>query len=136
MDQIIAAHFGYKRFGLVHTRELGFHKNKNIIEIIDVLTTEKDDESYFIEIPFHLHPSINITKREGAKIILSCTNSNRTVLLSMDKGLDISVKRGIVTPEKIGWYSEAFLRLEPASTLLANCEMIGKRIIKSVIEIS
>ena len=124
IDHLIASHDGYNRLGIYHSREIDFDKIKMEIRIKDILFSNKK-RSYFIEIPFHLHPKIRIENLGVSAFVLK-TPSERSVEISTDRRMKSKVIKGRVSPEITGWYSGSFLQKEPAHTILASY-VSGKR---------
>jgi hypothetical protein len=113
-DQIIACHNGYKKIGVMHQRELTFNKEKGIIYLNDnIIITRR--RKFFIEMLFHLHPSVNIKSIEK-NIIKLYDNTGNEVLFKSDKILNMNVIKGKLQPI-LGWYSPLFYQKTPTHTI-------------------
>jgi hypothetical protein len=132
-DRVIARHNGYKKSGIIHTREIVFQKKTNVIRIRDSIDCKKP-EKYSIEIPFHLHPSITINNTKN-KFDLS-NNKNRNITLETDYKLSSRILKGKTEPEIFGWYSDSFTCKEPCNTIVCSLETSGNMKFETVISIN
>lgn len=102
IEKVIASHDGYKKQGVTPIREIEFNRKKEEFLITDILTGTGD---FSIEIPFHIHPSVMIEKKENG-FLLQAPNA-RPVMLETDSSLHYEMIRGQEKPI-LGWYSEHF----------------------------
>lgn len=121
-DTIVASHNGYEKSGITHTRKIVFDKEQSTIYITDsVASSNKKD--MLLEIPFHFHPDIKISKENEHSFLLS-GKMNRQVKIQTDKRLSTKLISGQTNPEIIGWYSDSFMQKKVSNTLYCslNCE--------------
>jgi hypothetical protein len=135
-DYVKAEHIGYKRLGIIHSREIFFEKKNKIFKITDTIKCKKK-KSYFIELPFHLHPFITIDQylKNENQFILS-DKTGRKTNLEIDSKLQIRIVRGQIEPDVLGWYSESFMCKQPTSTILCSLETTGNTILETKISIN
>jgi hypothetical protein len=120
-DIIRASHTGYEKFGIIHTRELIFDKESAEIKITDTIKT-KTQNPYFIEMPFHLHPGIEV-KPINENCFSLKNKSGINVQLQTDLKLTAQVIHGQIKPTIVGWYSKSFSQKEPTNTILCSLEI-------------
>ena len=133
-DTIKATHNGYERSGITHTRELIFDKQSLNIKITDNIESKKND-AYFIELPFHFHPLIEIKAKN--EHCFELTNKNgRNVQLQTDKKLKTKLVYGQIEPEIAGWYSKSFLYKEKTNTIICSLEISGNIQLETIISIN
>jgi Heparinase II/III-like protein/Heparinase II/III N-terminus len=133
-DVIKASHNGYEQYGITHTREIIFDK-KLLQFIINDTVEAKGKESFFIEMPFHLHPAIQVkTVNENTFELIN--KNGRNVQLQTDAQLKTSVICGQMEPEIAGWYSKSFLDKEPANTIIGSLQVKGHIQLQTIISIS
>jgi Heparinase II/III-like protein/Heparinase II/III N-terminus len=133
-DIIKASHNGYEQYGITHTREIIFDKKLLQFTINDTVES-KNKESFFIEMPFHLHPAIQV-KTVNEHVIQLINKNGRNVQLQTDAQLKTSVVCGQIEPEIAGWYSKSFLDKEPANTIICSLQVQGRIQLQTIISIS
>ena len=133
-DIVKAQHNGYKKLGIIHTREIIFDKKTYIIKIFDTITSQKQG-SYLIEVPFHIHPLIEINATQENQFDLS-NNKGRNVTLLTDSKLKTKLVRGQTEPEITGWHSRSFMCKEPCDTILCSLEISGNTSLETIISIN
>ena len=132
-DIVKAFHNGYKKLGITHKREMVFDKILNELLITDWIESRKNDD-YFIEIPFHIHPSFEVTDNFDFRFDL--TNRQGTMVnLTMDERLKTKHIKGQEKPEILGWYSKSFLQKEPGNTIIGSLKANGNIKLKTIISI-
>ena len=132
-DSIKASHNGYKKLGIIHTREIFFDKVQNKLLITDWIESEKKDE-YFLEIPFHFHPLITVKPDNDHNFDL-IKGDGKKIQLTLDNKLKIAQLRGQKEPEIAGWYSESFLKKEPCNTIIGSLTANGNIKLRTIITI-
>lgn len=133
-DRVIASHSGYKKYGIIHTREIFFEKTTNNIKIIDRINSKKSD-NYLIEMPFHLHPSVRIDNQNNSIFHLS-NEKKRKVILQTDSRLNNKIIYGQTEPEITGWFSKSFMNKEPSFTILGSLKTSGNNKFETIISIN
>ncbi|OYU92903.1 MAG: hypothetical protein CFE21_22480 [Bacteroidetes bacterium B1(2017)] len=137
-EEVEASHNGYiDKFQLEHIRNVKFDKLKNIFEIKDTLTnTYTKSKNVEVLMPWHFHPACSIEKSNEGSWIISRPETNRKIILTLDSSLNVKKLYGDTNPI-FGWYSKAFYKKEPCTTIKTdNYFLINDKIeIKSVIEI-
>lgn len=133
-DIIKAKHNGYERYGITHTREVIFDKKSLKINIIDNLESN-NKTAYIIELPFHLHPDLEVkAKNEHSYDIIR--KNGRNVQLQVDEKLKTSLVCGQIEPEILGWYSKSFLHKEPSTTVICSMQIAGNIKLETIISIN
>ena len=133
-DYVKASHNGYNKFGITHTREVHFEKNKCLIKIIDSINSVKSD-NYLVEMPFHLHPTIQVNISKKNKFYLS-NDKNRKVTLQTDYKLNNLIIYGQTKPEINAWYSKSFMLKEPGQTIMSSVKTSGNIQFETIISIN
>jgi len=133
-EVVIAEHNGYKKTGVTHRREIYFDKQQFSFRITDTIEC-KNNNACLIEIPFHVHPSVEIKQEHDNQFVLSDKNGNKVCLLA-DSKLQIQVMNGQIEPEIIGWYSESFMQKQATSTILGSLSISGNVILETTISIN
>lgn len=133
-DYVKASHNGYSKLGITHTREVHFEKNRNLIKIIDSINSKKAD-NYLVEMPFHLHPTVQINTSTKNNFELS-NDKNRKVTLQTDPKLNNLIFHGQIEPEIIGWYSKSFMLKEPCQTIMSSFKTSGNIQFETIISIN
>ena len=107
-----ATHDGYRKEGVEHVRKIEFLRETNEFVIVDKLQCS---DSACVELPFHLHPSVNV-ELQGSTAILEVAG-NAKVQMMLDENLSYSIRED-------GWYSEHFGVKVPTKFLYAktNCK--------------
>ena len=132
-DIVKASHNGYKKLGIIHTREIVFDKILNKLLITDWFESRKKDE-YFIEIPFHCHPLIEVKSNNDFHFDL-INSQGRKIYLTLDEQLKTKHIKGQGEPEIAGWYSKSFLKKEPCNTIIGSVKTNGNMKLKTIITI-
>lgn len=123
------SHDGYASLGVTHTRTYQFDKATETIIITDQV---ESDGQHLYEIPFHLHPDIQVEQGQGNGFMLSHPRG-RKVRLRLDESLKPQLVRGSEGPI-LGWYSPAFLQKEPTTTIYSRLEKAGSFQLITIIE--
>ena len=115
-DSIIVRgrHNAYDKLGVRHQRTYRFDKNTEQIRIEDELTVQ-DETGHLFEMPFHLHPELNVTQLSDNQFKIM-PESGRGVLLTLDPQLKPSLVNGSLDPI-LGWYSPSFLQKGPTNVI-------------------
>ncbi|HYQ57755.1 MAG TPA: heparinase II/III-family protein, partial [Draconibacterium sp.] len=132
-DTITAQHNGYRKLGITHTRELRIEKDENRISITDTIKCKKKGE-YFLEIPFHLHPNINVKRINNSAFQLIDKELHITQL-QLDKRLDTNLINRQMKPELLGWYSSSFMQKEPCNTIYCTTKITQTQKFQSIISL-
>ena len=135
MDVIKAKHNGYEKQGITHIREIVFDKALLKITITDTIELKNKDSKCYIEMPFHLHPAIDI-KNSSEQIFVLTNKNGRGVQLQTDPKLKIIVVNGQMHPEITGWYSKSFLHKEQTNTIIGSLEIAGNIQLETIISIN
>lgn len=115
--RIMASHNGYAKTGACHRRIFIFHKVNKEISITDHIEV-KGTHAVKIEMPFHLHPVIQLRRSENPfGFILE--HNNNVLALQADSRLKWEIIKGAHNPY-LGWYSPAFHRLEATNVILGS----------------
>jgi hypothetical protein len=115
INSVKATHNGYIDDEAIHTREIIFDRLVNEFQIIDTITVATNRKTQ-IEIPFHLHPDIEIANLSN-KIYSVGKKFIRTTEIHIDEKLNPVVLKGEDSPQILGWYSDSFLKKEPTSVI-------------------
>jgi len=113
-DVIKAQHDGYSNIGVLHQRELHFDKLSDNIRLTDHLEIS-DSAQHLFEMPFHVHPSINIEGMGDNNYLLTAP-SGQQVQLKLDQKVEVELVEGREEPF-LGWYSHGFQNLEPCPVI-------------------
>jgi len=132
-DIVQAAHNGYKRSSIIHTREIIFDKNNSIIKIMDTIHSQHP-ESYLLEMPFHIHPLLDVNTKRDNQFNITGTKG-RKVTLQTDSKLFTMLAGSQTEPEKMGWYSASFRSKEPCNTILCSLTTTGNINLETIIKI-
>jgi len=131
IDFIKAKHDGYKNNNVDHIRQFKFYKKRLTIIIIDKIKIF-DNRTHYFELPFHLHPKINVKKLSNNhyKALFDST----VLIFEFQNQLDIEIVKGQKNP-LLGWYSNSFYQKEPCPVLYTSFTSISNIIIKTKIRI-
>jgi uncharacterized heparinase superfamily protein len=110
-----ALHDGYKNMGIIHSREIIFDKSKNLIRINDTIECNESG-FFFVELPFHFHPS-TIIKQNNLLNFQAVDENEQLLYLVADKKLKTKIIKGQMIPQILGWYSDTIDRKEPSTTI-------------------
>lgn len=132
-ESVKASHNGYRNEKVNHLREVVFDKKNGEFTITDTIVSEKG-RPVKVEIPFHLHPAINITASESDTYILA-GGSSPLVMLKVDSKLNQEKISGQVTPQILGWYSESFLKKTATNVIYCSAYIDETTTFKFVIKI-
>lgn len=132
-DKIIAQHDGYSQYGIIHTREIIFHKKGLKLVIRDQLESSTK-KRYLVELPFHFHPSVVVKSKNDVNFTFGIPKG-RNLSLMTDKKFTTELINGQVLPEKLGWYSKSFNIKEPCNTLLCSSRLSGKNSFETIVNI-
>jgi hypothetical protein len=132
-DRVMAKHNGYSNDGAEHTREIRFDRLKNEFHIFDTIVINKKKRT-LIEIPFHIHPGINVTN-PGNNFYLLSDGKVRETEFYIDDKMDPLVVNGQKDPYILGWYSDSFLKKEPTNVIYCTTEIESTTTFKFIIKI-
>ena len=132
-DVVKASHDGYKKMGITHTRQISFDKVSDQIIITDWISSKKKKD-YLIEMPFQLHPLIEINCNADNSYTLLNPNG-RNIHLRTDPKLKATIKKGQTEPEIVGWYSDSFLKKDPCNSILNSVRVSGNIKLETTITI-
>lgn len=113
-EKVVGSHDGYKAHGVMHTREVVFDKVRDrfiIKDIVEVL----DNKEHQVQIPFHLHPMVEINQEDDQTFRLSVGDA-RDVTLKVDSMLKPTIVSGETSPI-LGWYSPSFYQKSACSVV-------------------
>ncbi len=127
-----ASHDGYHSLGIVHQRSYLFDKKNNILEITDTLNAQNGTYHSY-EIPFHLHPKIEVAALSERTFELS-GRSGRKVKIILDPLLNPEIIKGSTAPI-LGWHSPSFLRKVPTNTIYSQLYKKGSFQLKTIIKV-
>tara|TARA_Y100001980_G_C14556662_1_gene349165 strand:+ start:8765 stop:10714 length:1950 start_codon:yes stop_codon:yes gene_type:complete len=105
LDFISATHDGYRKNNVKHFRDFYFDKNKLEILIIDRITI-LDQQQHFIDLPFHLHPKVEIGELSNNRVSVGF-NKDISLDFTLEGSLDSNIVIGSTNPI-LGWYSPKF----------------------------
>lgn len=131
-DHVTATHNGYNDNGVQHIRKINFNRLKNEFEILDSIIVLKKRLTD-IEIPFHVHPGLNLLKNKNHFVISG--NNMRNTEFYIDEKLDPQVIKGQTEPQILGWYSDSFLKKEATSVIYCKTQIDCSTSFKFVIKI-
>ncbi len=117
-DMIFASHDGYNKLGVKHQRKLQFNKEAETLWITDELLMKKNDK-HQIEMPLHLHPSVEVSQKSSHHFILKHPQA-RAIELYLPETMSCEVIKGSIDP-LLGWYSPSFQIKEPTTVVYSKC---------------
>ncbi len=120
-DHVNATHNGYRKIGVQHIRDVVFDKLKNEFKILDTIIVSKN-RKIELEIPFHIHPEINISAESGNSFLLTKDKIRETEFFIDDK-LQPEIVIGQISPQILGWYSGSFLKKEPTNVIYCRTQI-------------
>ena len=121
IDRIKATHNGYLSEDAQHIREIIFNRIENEFQIHDTIVVGKN-RKILVEIPFHIHPDIEITQNEECFHLIPA-NTLRKIEFRIDKKLDPVIIKGQINPEILGWYSGSFLKKETTNVIYCKIQI-------------
>lgn len=121
IDRIKATHNGYLKEDAEHFREILFDRLRNEFQILDTIVVRKNRKIQ-VEIPFHIHPDVKIT-RPGTNFYLISKNPLNKTEFYVDEKLDPILIKGQIEPQILGWYSNSFLKKEPANVIYCKTQI-------------
>lgn len=128
-EYAMAAHNGYKKYRVDHTRKLEFFRNEEKIVITDYVTAAKSIE---IEMPFHLHPDAAY-ELYGHRCVVRM--GNRQVMMILDDRLQWKIVKGMNDP-CLGWYSAGFYKKSPSPVVMGTTHGAASLVLKTELLIS
>ena len=128
-----ATHNGYQNENAEHIREIIFDRNKNEFQILDTINVSKN-LAVEIEIPFHIHPDMEVSQSAPDCYELS-RKSGRKTELYIDKKLNQVLVSGQVIPQILGWYSESFMKKEATNVIYCKTQIDRTTTFKFLIKI-
>jgi uncharacterized heparinase superfamily protein len=114
-DRIKATHDGYIKEGAEHVREIIFDRENNEFQILDTIIIRNGRKTE-IEIPFHIHPDVEITRQENVFHLIPKQKARKTEFY-IDEKLDPVLINGQIKPQILGWYSDSFLKKEATNVI-------------------
>lgn len=133
IESITATHNGYLKEKAQHIREIVFDKLKNEFQIIDKIIVSNGRKAD-VEIPFHLHPEVEITQSAVNSFYIT-RNSGRAAEFSVDTNLNPVLIKGQMKPNILGWYSNSFLKKEETNVVYCRTEIDSTTTFKFIIKI-
>jgi hypothetical protein len=133
IDHVSATHDGYAKEGVQHTRDIVFDRLKNEFQILDTLTVTNNTKVQ-IEIPFHIHPEMNIISVSDNGFLFTKEHKRKTEFY-VDEKLQFEVINGQLNPQILGWYSGSFLKKEPTSVIYCRTQIDCSTAFKFLIKI-
>jgi hypothetical protein len=133
IDRVKASHNGYLKDNAQHIREIVFDKIKNEFQILDTIVVREKDRIR-IEIPFHVHPAVSISKPDSNFFLLSSGQSRKTEFYVDEKLVPVIIK-GQIEPLILGWYSDSFLKKEATSAIYCKTYIESTTTFKFIIKI-
>jgi hypothetical protein len=133
VDNVKATHNGYLKDGVQHIREIIFDKLRDEFRILDTIVIAKRKE-LLIEIPFHIHPDVDITIPSNNFYRISKNNFRKTEFY-VDEKLDPVIIKGQKEPQILGWYSSSFLQKEPTNVIYCKTRICCTTTFEFVIKI-
>ena len=131
-DTVTASHNGYENLGLTHQRRVSLNKKVEEVSLIDNLIS-KGATKHEASIPFHLHPSVEVTQESGNVYLLSHPNA-RSVRVTLPENTVSKLVFGSTEPI-MGWYSESFQKKQPTHVLLAECAFSHNTELHTLLEV-
>ncbi len=125
-------HNGYEKLGITHIRSYTFDKEKDLITILDEISSEADTIHRY-EVPIHLHPNIELSQLSAHQFEI-CHPGHRTVRIVIDENLTSTLVNGAENPI-LGWYSPSFLRKQPTTVIYSTIEAKGNFKLKTKIAV-
>lgn len=133
-DVVKAHHNGYAEEKVKHTRSISFDKTENTFYIEDKIDLQ-ENTPVSLDIPFHLHPAIEIQPGGDHQYLLQ-KEGKTLATLEVDQKLTPSIIRGQESPEILGWYARSFLQKEPTSVIYSHLEIEQTTTFKFIIKIN
>ena len=121
IDRVIATHNGYLKEDAEHIREIIFMRLRNEFHILDTIVVRKN-RIIQVEIPFHIHPNVEI-KRTRTNFYLNSKNPLSKTEFYIDEKLDPVLIKGQLEPRILGWYSNSFLKKEATNTIYCKTQI-------------
>jgi hypothetical protein len=125
-EYVMAAHNGYKKYGIDHTRKLEFFRREERIIITDYVIN-KTAKNIDIEMPFHLHPDARCELNDHQCMV---KQANREVVMTLDKSLQWQIVKGMSDP-CLGWYSEGFYKKSPSPVIMGTTQSTTSLVLKT-----
>ncbi|MDX2245495.1 MAG: alginate lyase family protein [Bacteroidia bacterium] len=116
VESVTGSHNGYESSGVKHTRRIDFDRKRNLFLITDSIEIT-DQKEHLIQIPFHLHPEVQIEDL-GENRFLLVSDGARNVQMTVDKKLAPAQISGQSHPI-LGWYSPAFYKKSPCPVIFS-----------------
>jgi hypothetical protein len=132
-DHVKATHDGYENEGASHIREITLNRLTNEFLITDTIVVMKD-RIVEIEIPFHIHPDIEIAGN-GNDFTLSRKNRVKIAEFFVDEKLEPTIIRGQMNPQILGWYSGSFTKKEATNVIYCKTQIYCTTTYKFLIKI-
>lgn len=132
-EHVKATHDGYEKDGIQHIRDIVFFRDKNEYQILDTVIVNKET-NVLVEIPFHIHPDLSVTPLKENNFIIS-NDKIRKTKLHIDGKLTPMIIKGQMNPEILGWYSDSFLKKEPANVIYCKTQIEFTTTFKFIIKI-
>jgi hypothetical protein len=130
-DRVMASHNGYKKLGVIHTRDFLFDKEVGEIIITDTIESEGKQE-LFIEFPLHLHPSIQ-HQLDGGYYLIHERNKGPLLKIYPDPAFESAIETERTDPV-IGWYSKGFYQIQPTEVIYQTARIFSTSTFKTRIK--
>jgi hypothetical protein len=133
-QKVKASHNGYKKMGVEHTRTMDYVVGEQKFILEDQLNITGVQDTVVKQF-FHLHPKVQLTKREDALYELSRPGDvNEKILLHLDPTLQWTL---VVADENspAGWYSPSFMAKQKGKVLIGTTNIQASTNYKTFIEI-
>jgi hypothetical protein len=128
--EIAAWHDGYATSDgrLVHHRRLTLERAARSIRILDWLDTSPGAP---VRLAFHFHPAVEaILENDTVELSWGPPDARRLAVMTLPSPLAWRMHRGELDPI-LGWYSPAFGRREPSSSVIGTGELVPHQVLYS-----
>lgn len=126
-----ASHDGYDSIGVTHHRSFDLNFKDGLLRITDAFEAN-DIKEHLYEIPFHLHPDVQIVRDSSHAFGLKSKGDE--ISLELDPILEkVDLAHGEINPI-LGWYSDRFLQKRPTNVVLGRLRVAGSVTITTYIQ--
>jgi len=133
IESVKATHNGYMKDKVQHIREVIYNKKEGEFTINDTIIPDRG-RTAIVEIPFHIHPDISISRSDTEAFLLHKDDAS-LANISIDTKLKHEIINGQVSPQILGWYSESFMKKRPTNVVYCSASITEKTSYKFVIKI-